>query len=324
MRRVKPELFEKYKHLKIIDVHNHDADYYAEKQSLEIWSKHYIDKTVLFGSISEPAAIQSDRLSFEAYTKYPNRVIPFFSGFPMYDSQGINIVKDNLEKGYYGIGETVAASTYSPLTSKLEWKSLHPMDGNLPEIYRLCAEYKAPILLHIDPPFGEVIDKLEEALEMFSQTTIIFAHANVFNPPENIKKLLVKHSNLLIDFFAGFTAYDPNNIYPLEDYVPLMLEFPHQFLLSTDSATAQNLDYEKAINAMYEVIDLCNDEHIGELIARENFSNIIEKQEATRTQLNIIKANSEKILENYEIELLNKRMANELIIKYKLGVVEER
>lgn len=113
MRVVKSELFEKYKHLKIIDVHNHDADYYLENNSLEIWSKYNIDKTVLFGAISEPAAIQSDRLSFEAYKKYPNRIIPFFSGFPIYDRQGINIVRENLEKGYYGIGETVAASTYS-------------------------------------------------------------------------------------------------------------------------------------------------------------------------------------------------------------------
>lgn len=324
MRAVKPELFEKYKHLNIIDVHNHDADYYRETRSFEIWSKYYIDKTVLFGAISEPAAIQSDRLSFEAYTAYPDRVIPFFSGFPMYDCAGIDIVKDNLEKGYYGIGETVAASTFSPLTSKLEWKAQHPMDGNLPEIYRLCAEYEVPILLHIDPPFGEVIDKLEEALEMFPDTMIIFAHANVFNPPENIKKLLVKHRNLFVDFFAGFTAYDPNNIYPLEDYIPLILEFPSQFLLSTDSATAQNLDYEKAINAMYEVIDLCNDERIGELIASKNFMAMIEKQKATQTQLTIIDANREKILEQYEIELLNKRMANELIIKYKLGFSEER
>lgn len=318
MRVVKPELFEKYKHLKIIDVHNHDADYYVENKSLETWSKYNVDRTVLFGAISEPAAMQSDRLSFEAYEKYPNRIIPFFSGFPIYDRQGIDIVRDNLEKGYFGIGETVAASTYSPLTSHLQWKSLHPMDGNLPDIYKLCSEYKVPILLHIDPPFGEVINRLEEALDLFPDVKIIFAHANVFNPPDNIRILLQKHSNLFIDFFAGFTAYDPKNIYPLEDYIPVILEFPNQILLSTDSATAQNLDYEKAINAMYEVIELCNDEQIGELIARENFFNIIEEQVATQTQLRNIKSNMDKILEEYDIELLNKRMANELIIKYKL------
>ncbi len=88
----------------------------------------------------------------------------------MYDEEAIAIVKAKLEKGYYGIGESVAASTYSPLTSQLQWKSLHPMDGNLPAIYELCATYKVPILLHIDPPFGEPITKLEDALRTYPDT----------------------------------------------------------------------------------------------------------------------------------------------------------
>ncbi|WP_156043376.1 hypothetical protein [Paenibacillus sp. UNC451MF] len=102
--------------------------------------------------------------------KYPDKFYPFFSGFPMYDEEAIAIVKAKLEKGYYGIGESVAASTYSPLTSQLQWKSLHPMDGNLPAIYELCATYKVPILLHIDPPFGEPITKLEDALRTYPDT----------------------------------------------------------------------------------------------------------------------------------------------------------
>jgi hypothetical protein len=61
MRKCKPELFEKYKNLKLVDVHNHDADYYMDKGSIEIWEKYNIDKTVLFGAISEPAAIGSDK-----------------------------------------------------------------------------------------------------------------------------------------------------------------------------------------------------------------------------------------------------------------------
>lgn len=129
-----------------------------------------VDKTVLFGAISEPAAMLSDKLSWEAYMKYPDKFYPFFSGFPMYDEEAIAIVKAKLEKGYYGIGESVAASTYSPLTSQLQWKSLHPMDGNLPAIYELCATYKVPILLHIDPPFGEPITKLEDALRTYPDT----------------------------------------------------------------------------------------------------------------------------------------------------------
>ncbi|MCR8644462.1 amidohydrolase [Paenibacillus sp. N1-5-1-14] len=318
MRQVRPELFEKYKHLGLIDVHNHDADYYMHQGSIETWERYYIDKTVLFGAISEPSAIQSDRLSWEAYEKFPHKFYPFFSGFPMHDKQGLHTIKQNLEKGYYGIGETVAASTYSPLTSKLEWKAQHPMDGNLPEIYQLCVEYHVPILLHIDPPFGEVIDQLEIALDTYPDTSFIFAHANVFNPPRHIEHLLSKHPNLYMDFFAGFAAYDPNNEYPLEDYIPVIKKYPTQFLLSTDSACAQNLDYEKAINAMYEVIDLCQDERIGEQIGRTNFLQLIESQPPTQTQFAIINKYSTTLPESINLHTLNKRQAHELMIKYNL------
>ena len=44
---------------------------------------------------------------------------------------------NNLEKGYYGIGEIVGASTYSPETSRLAWKAEDPNAGHLPEIYQL-------------------------------------------------------------------------------------------------------------------------------------------------------------------------------------------
>jgi len=315
MGQLKHELFDRYKHIRIVDVHNHDADYYEEKGSIAIWEKYHVDKTVLFGAISEPAAIKSDELAWDAYVKYPNKFYPFFSGFPMYDDAGIPMVKAKLEKGYYGVGETVAASTYSHLTSKLQWKSLHPMDGNLPAIYELCAAYKAPILLHIDPPFGEPIIRLEEALRYYPDTVFIFGHANVFNPPENIERLLNRYDNLYIDFFAGFTAYDPNNEYPLDSYIPLIKKYSNRILLSTDSATAQNLDYEKAINAMYEVIELCEDAVIGERIGRLNFSELIEGQPATQAQLSLLQ--SEQI--DFDPMSINKRIANELIIKNQLN-----
>ncbi|PUA36550.1 hypothetical protein C8Z91_24475 [Paenibacillus elgii] len=81
MGQLKHDLFEKYKHLKIIDVHNHDADYYEHKGSIAIWEKYHVDKTVLFGAISEPAAMKSDELSWKAYVKYPTKFFPFFRVF---------------------------------------------------------------------------------------------------------------------------------------------------------------------------------------------------------------------------------------------------
>ncbi|MCQ6563841.1 amidohydrolase family protein [Paenibacillus mendelii] len=187
------------------------------------------------------------------------------------------------------------------------------MDGNLPAIYELCASYRVPILLHIDPPFGEPIIKLEEALREFPDTIFIFGHANVFNPPENMESILSRYTNLYMDFFAGFTAYDPSNTYPLEDYIPLIKKYSKRFLLSTDSATAQNVNYEKAINAMYEVIDLCEDVSIGERIGRLNFLEIIESQPATASQLALLRQETNP-------NSINKRMANELIIAHQLDI----
>lgn len=316
MRAIRPELFEKYKHLGLIDVHNHDADYYDHAGSLATWEKYHIARTVLFGAISEPAAIVSDQRSWEAYRQHPDRIYPFFSGFAMYDDAALQTVQANLERGYYGIGETVAASTYSHLTSKLSWKAMHPMDGNLPAIYELCSAYRVPILLHIDPPFGEPIDRLEEALRTYRDTNIIFGHANVFNPPSNIDQLLSRHPNLYIDLFAGFAAYDPSNEYPLESYIPVICRYPERFLLSTDSATAQNLDYEKAVNAMYEVIDLCDDDAIGARIASLNFTALIEAQPATRSQIDLLNRYNLP----YAADTLNKRHANELIIAYEKSI----
>ncbi|PUA36549.1 hypothetical protein C8Z91_24470 [Paenibacillus elgii] len=184
------------------------------------------------------------------------------------------------------------------------------MDGNLPAIYELCAAYKVPILLHIDPPFGEPIIKLEEALRCFSDTVFIFGHANVFNPPKNIENLLSRYNNLYVDFFAGFTVYDPSNDFPLVNYIPLIKKYSERILLSTDSATAQNLDYAKAINAMYEVIELCEDNAIAERIGRLNFLELIEVQPATKSQIALLQSHGIK----YDPITTNKRIANELIL----------
>lgn len=316
MRPIRSERFERFKHLGLIDVHNHDADYYRHTGSLDTWARYHIGQTVLFGSISEPKALQSDELAWLAYADHPSRIIPFFSGFPMDEASGLDLVREKLERGYYGIGETVAASTYSPLTSKLAWKARHPMDGNLPAIYTLCAEYQVPILLHIDPPFGEPIEKLEEALAAYPMTAFIFAHANVFNPPAELERLVSRHANLYIDFFAGFAAYDPANEYPLETYIPVIRRHYRQFLLSTDSATAQNLDYERAIHAMYEVIELCGDDWIRKAIARDNFVGLTERQPITARQRDEIATRAAERGMAVELAAMNKRTANEWLIRH--------
>jgi predicted TIM-barrel fold metal-dependent hydrolase len=209
------------------------------------------------------------------------------------------------------IGEVVAASTYSPVVSKVEWKAKHPNDGNFPKIYDLAAKYHVPILLHIDPPNGDPIVHLEEALDQHPNTTIIFGHANVYNSPENIEPLLKKHPNLYIDFCPGFTAYNSGSTNKLEDFVPLIEKYSGRFMLSTDSG--YGITTKQAAKALYEIIDLLSPETALK-IAYQNYERLIEFQPPTETQIQTINTLSARagIYERYR---LNKRMANELIFK---------
>ncbi len=268
------QIVEKWKHLKMIDIHNHDACCdKAYQRYKQLFDTYYIDKIVLFGDISEPSAINTDEVAWNAYKDNPARIIPFFSGFEMYQPQGLDRVVANIKKGYFGVGETVAASTNSPVASVVAWKAQHPMDGNLPQIYKICADYDVPILLHIDPLSGFSIEKLEEALKAFPTTKFILGHVNAYNSPANLVHLPATYSNLYLDFLPGFTRYNPDSAYSLKDWIPLIKQYPDRFMLSTDSG--YGVGHEEALFAMYELIDLINDEAIAKKIARENFLNLI-------------------------------------------------
>jgi predicted TIM-barrel fold metal-dependent hydrolase len=302
-------LYERYKDIRVIDVHNHDAD--RAKYALAQWDQFYIDQTVLFGNISEPAALATDLAAMRAYGLYPDRIVPFFAGVPIYEADGLEMVRENLEKGYFGIGEIVGASTYSPAASQLEWKSEHPNDGNLPDIYKMCAEYKVPVLLHIDPPDGVPIQMLEQALIGNPDTALIFAHANAYNTPQNIEALVSGHSNLYIDFFAGFTAYSPDSSYELADFVPVIEQYPDQFLVGTDSGYGTG--YDKAALAIYELLDLLAPDTACK-VSHQNFARLVELQLPTETQVSRIKELSAIAGESATLKL-NKRTAHELLFR---------
>jgi predicted TIM-barrel fold metal-dependent hydrolase len=263
-------LYETYRDLRVIDTHNHDAPRF--KAALKDWDRYGIDRVVLFGSISEPAAEKTDRQALQAWQKYPERVIPFFAGVPVYDQTAPELARSRFEQGYLGIGEIVGASTNSPVASKLAWKAENPMAGYLPQIYAVAAEFGAPILMHIDPPQGEPIRKLEEALAANPETNIIFAHANAYNSPDNVAALLERHPNLYIDFFPGFTRYNPDSAYTLADFVPLIEEYPDRFVLSTDSG--YGVGYKKAALAIYETLDLLTPEAVCK-VAYQNIEKLI-------------------------------------------------
>lgn len=264
---------EKYKDVQLIDAHNHDASAYSYRYSLATWDSFAVDQIVLFGDISEPSAKQTDEIALSAYDLNPDRYIPFIAGVNIHDSECLEYVKEMFDKGAAGIGEVVGASLYSPICSKLPWKGEHPLDGYFPEIYELCAQYRKPILLHIDPPNGFVVEKLEEAAQLYPNTNFIFGHANAYNSPQAIRTLLEKHDNIYIDFFAGFTAYNKGSQFALSDFVPVINDYPDKFFVSTDSA--YEIGYKKAYSAIYELFDLLNRETVVK-IAGQNLLRIID------------------------------------------------
>ena len=302
----------KYNSMTVIDVHNHDAAGLRYEKSSKIWNYFGIDKIVLFGAISEPAAVKTDEQAWAAYLSDPQKYFPFFAGFDIHDPDSLEIIERNFEKGYFGIGEFVAASAYSPVTSKLPWKGNHATDGCFPEVYELCEKYRAPILLHIDPPDRYQMEKLGEALSGHPNTDIIFAHANAYNTPANIERLLQLHENIYIDFFAGFTAYNKESRFGLSDYAPLIEKYPGRFLISSDSG--YGVGYEKAYSAVYELFELL-DKNTVEQIAYKNFSRLMEKQPATKSQKKRIKKISENLGITVQMINLNKRQANEWLIE---------
>ncbi|CAM3872311.1 amidohydrolase family protein [Mesobacillus thioparans] len=312
------DLIDVYKDLPLIDVHSHDVHLVDRNEKriqdygsyMNVWDTYGIDQTVLFGDISEPSAVQSDRLTWKYYKKYTDYIIPSFAGIPLNkDENGVELAKEKLEQGYLNIGEIIASSTYSPFANVL-WKAKHPYDGALPEIYHLAGEYKVPILLHIDPPNGVPINSLKTALKNHPKTTFIFAHGNVYNSPGNLDSLLKHYDNLYIDFYAGFSRYHKGSEQDLENFVPLIEKYPDRFFLGSDSG--YDIGLENAYRAMYELIDLLTPETAA-MVASENYRKLIEEQPPTDYQIKEIKRLSKQLNLKEKSYRLNKRQANELI-----------
>jgi predicted TIM-barrel fold metal-dependent hydrolase len=259
-------LAEKYKDITVVDAHNHDASGYRYQESIAVWNEYGIDKVVLFGNISEPEALISDKIAFDAYMANKERFIPFIAGINIHDSTCLTYIKNSFDSGVFGIGEVVAASTNSPIASKCAWKGTHPLDGYFPEIYKLCGKYGKPILLHIDPPYGLPIEKLKEAASKYPETNFIFGHANAYTSPSDLEELLKNYKNVYIDFFAGFTAYNPDSKYTLADYVSLINKYPDKFMISTDSG--YGIGYEKAYSAIYELFNLLEKDVVIKIAGR--------------------------------------------------------
>ena len=156
-----------------------------------------ISKVLLFGP---PAPLQN------VYRKYPDRVIPFLSPFPIDSSTGKLIISDEhlewveelLKSGVFkGIGEIVLRHKAHGIH--------HPADDPLMlKLYDLAAQYSVPVNVHVD---FEYSDELERALEHNRKATIIWAHCGATGTPSGIvhadppliRRMMDKHLNLFAD-----------------------------------------------------------------------------------------------------------------------------
>lgn len=260
-----------YYDLTVIDVHNHDASDHKYRTSSTIWNSFAIDRVVLFGDISEQSAQTTDSYAMDAYRYNSARIIPFMAGINIFDTTCFQYIKTRFATGTCGIGEVVAETHYSPILTNLPWKGKHALDGYFPQIYEVCAQYDKPILLHIDPPSGSAIDSLLVASKRFPQTTFILGHANAYNSPSGIERILKASDNIYIDFFAGFTAYNAASEYTLADYVPLITQYPNRFMMGSDSG--YEVGYVKSYTAMYELFNLLPRDVVTK-IAGQNYLDI--------------------------------------------------
>ncbi|MFD1737963.1 amidohydrolase family protein [Bacillus salitolerans] len=314
-------LYEVYQDIPVIDVHNHDVKYLDMTETrgqessdslIEVWKEYGIDKTVLFGDVSEPSAIVTDKLSWKYYQKYPDLIIPSFAGFPIASNgNGPEMVEEMLEQGYLAIGEIYAASTYSEAANVI-WKGEHPYWGEFPKIYELAARYKVPILLHIDPPSGTPILHLKKALTNHPDTLFVFAHGNVYTSPQQLKSLLDEFENLYIDFFAGFTRFNQSSNYSLEDFIPVIESHADRFFMGTDSGF--DIGLENSYHALYETLHMLSPETAAG-VAYQNYERLIEEQTPSEYQVNRIKELCKKLGINNKTYEINKREANELIFQ---------
>ena len=77
-------LHQRYQDLRVIDVHNHGAAAFSlwTWWTLTLQGRYFVDRTVLFGKISEPAAVETDQMAWEAYAKYPDQVVSLLCRYP--------------------------------------------------------------------------------------------------------------------------------------------------------------------------------------------------------------------------------------------------
>ncbi|HEQ70908.1 MAG TPA: hypothetical protein ENN69_00325 [Spirochaetia bacterium] len=90
-------------------------------------------------------------------------------------------------------------------------------------------------------------------VERYRDVVLFGSIANVFTTPALLDTLLEEYDNLYIDFFAGFTVFNPESTHSLDEFLPLVERHPDRFMVSTDSGI--EIGCVRAYLAMYRLLE---------------------------------------------------------------------
>jgi predicted TIM-barrel fold metal-dependent hydrolase len=300
--------------LPVIDAHIHFVDFIQDtdgiRHLLEAMDAGNVAKAVVFGlpvkkkweffekkpphyylDDNSPCYYfnQTDEILAQEFEKLPakaqKRLAPLLCGFNPTDKYAVRDVERMLDKYPFwrGVGEVLCRhDDLTNLTREETARMNHPA---LFDIYELCAARKLPILVHQNSTSVSIHDdyehlhELEEILENFPRTKIIWAHCGmsrrVFhkNYHDMVVSLFAKHPNLYVDI--SWVVYDDViclNLEPKKHWLEVMKRYPDRFAIGSD---------------------LCGHfEHLGKTMARYN--RLLEKLEPEAQKL-IARENAERL-----------------------------
>lgn len=199
-----------------------------------------VQKTVLFGSADQDYMDNSkyvggiwgytDQMVLEAYNKYPNRIFPMLSGFNPQNENSVSYLREQFNTGKWkGIGEIYLIHESLP---NYKTRADHPV---MLQIYRVLAEFNAPIFFHHERWLQEDVDALYQVIGQNPDVKFVwlhFAHDGAY--VDEIENAFNTYPNLYVVLEVGIWEFHPLELALFENY-------PNRFMLGTDIGCAENL-----------------------------------------------------------------------------------
>ena len=261
---------------RVIDAHLHIVDFIQEtdglQRLLQAMDAGNIGKAVIFGlpvkkkweafekkpphyylDDNSPCYYfhQTDEILAREMERLPKkaqkRFAPLICGFNPTDKYAVRDIERMLDRYPFwrGVGEVLCR--HDDLTNLTKEETARVNHPALFDIYELCAAKKLPVLIHQNSTSVSIHDdyehlhELEEILEKFPQTQIVWAHCGmsrrVFhkNYHEMVVSLFAKYPNLTADI--SWIVYDEIiclNLEPKKHWLDVINSQPEKFTIGSD------------------------------------------------------------------------------------------